>query len=97
MAGTTVKLTYPIEAHGKTLTELVLRRPTLGTLKHLKLSDNMTAELSGDDLISIVASLAGIPPSSAEQIDVDDLEEVGKAVAGFFEKSPPTGGTPSGR
>ncbi len=97
MAAKTVPLKHPIEAHGETITALTLRRPTLGTLKHLKLSEDMMAELTGADLVAIVSSLAGIPPSSVEQIDLEDLEEVGKAIGDFFGTSPRTGATQPGR
>lgn len=85
-----VDLTVPVKAYGESVTKLTFRRrPNLGDLRA---TDGL-----GDSarIVVLVSRLADIPESSAEQIDVVDLEAVGAVVADFFvpTQSPRTGPT----
>lgn len=92
-----VKLKWPIPvpaADGKMINVAELR---LGRLKakHLRLlpEEFMESEgsLSPADVIPLVAGLTGIPESSADEIDMEDLTEVADAMQSFFEVSLGTG------
>ncbi|MFP3943816.1 MAG: phage tail assembly protein [Alphaproteobacteria bacterium] len=95
MKAKTITLKRPIEAHGKEVTELTFREPTLGVL------DGLEIEVTGDggvklnlgDIVKLVASMAEIPPSSARQIALSDLKEIAGEVQDFFEQFLPAGGS----
>ena len=84
-------LTTPIKAHGEEVSLLDLRRPTLAEVKKIgalpyRLTDPQTGAYSPDmkvmaDYISVCAS---IPPSSVEQLELVDLNQVSWAICSFF-------------
>lgn len=82
----TVNLTRPIQAHGETVTELRLRPPVMGDLRGITLG-----QITGEFLVTMTARLAGIPPSSAEQIHFSDVPAVAAAISSFFGDAPATG------
>lgn len=70
-----VKLQFPIQAYGKDVSELTFsRRVNLGDIRA---TDGMG---DGARMVRLVSRLAGIPESSAEQIDAFDLDAVGSVV-----------------
>lgn len=75
-----VKISDPIEAHGKMLDELELQRPKM---KHMKARDDATGQIEAT--IKVVASLAGVPPSSIEELTPVDFAKVEEALRPFFE------------
>lgn len=84
-----VKLQLPIEAHGGTLTELSLRRPTVTEVRAIKalpyrIGKDEEVSLDMDVAAKYIAVCAGIPPSSVNQLDLADLNALSWTVAGFF-------------
>lgn len=92
-----VKLKYsipiPKEGGGEVQTnELVLGRLKA---KHLRLLPENFMETGGNispaDVIPLIAGLADIPVESADEIDLEDIEEVAELLQNFLEKSLETG------
>jgi len=84
-------LTTPIKAHGDEVSQLDLRRPTPAEVKKIgalpyRLTDMRTGAYSPDmkvigEYISVCAS---IPPSSVDQLELVDLNQVSWVICGFF-------------
>ena len=85
-----IDLKHPFQFGDEEITRLKLRRPKLKHFKDIAL-DNLT----GDSIIGLIGKLSDLPPSAAGEIDVEDLEEVGKAIEGFMPRSLKTGGKTS--
>lgn len=86
---TVVKLQVPVEAHGETVTELTLRRPTVQevrAIKSLPYKYTQAEEISVDMDVAAkyVAVCAAIPSSSVNQLDLSDLNDLAWAIVGFF-------------
>jgi hypothetical protein len=79
-----IKLTHPIQAHGKEISEFVI--PTRLTLGALMLMDGATGEIA--KIVGLIAGAFNIPPSSAEQIDAADLGQIAEALTPLL----PSGG-----
>ena len=84
-----VKLQVAIEAHGESLTELNLRRPTVQEVRAIKalpykIDKSEEVSLDMDVAAKYIAVCAGIPPSSVNQLDLADLNALSWAVASFF-------------
>lgn len=84
-----VKLQVSIEAHGETVRELTLRRPTVQEVRAIKalpykIGKDEEVSLDMDVAAKYIAVCAGIPPSSVNQLDLADLNSLSWAVAGFF-------------
>ncbi len=78
----TIQLEYPIEAEGRTITAITLRRPKARDLKKMERS-------SGGDIaksIEFVADLAELPPAAIEELDGADFQCLSGVVAGFLGK-----------
>lgn len=82
-----IDLKYPIEVDGETIEKLKLRRPKLKHFKDIAL-DNIT----GEAVVGLIGKLTDLAPSQAGEIDIEDLEAVGKAIEGFIPNSLQTGG-----
>lgn len=81
-----VRLKYPITAHGETIDTIELKRPTV---KHLRAMDKAKGDV--ERVAGLISELAALPPSSVDQIDSEDFGELSEVIAGFFESSPATG------
>lgn len=85
---TTITLTRPIQAHGEELRELTLREPTGKDLRTLGLPFTVSAsgQVNPDSgaLARHIGVLAGIPPSSVDQLSATDFMTCTVAVLGFF-------------
>lgn len=84
-----VKLQVAIEAHGESVTELTMRRPTVQEVRAIKalpykIDKNEEVSLDMDVAAKYIAVCAGIPPSSVNQLDLADLNALSWAVASFF-------------
>ena len=84
-----VKLQVAIEAHGETVSELTMRRPTVQEVRAIKalpykIDKNEEVTLDMDVSAKYIAVCAGIPPSSVNQLDLSDLNSLSWAVASFF-------------
>lgn len=72
----TIVLKEPITAHGETVTQLVLKPPTL---KNWRVRDGAKGEV--DSIIRMISDLAGIPISSVEMLGTEDSAAAMEAVA----------------
>ncbi|MBA4363014.1 MULTISPECIES: phage tail assembly protein [Pseudomonas] len=85
----TVKLQVAIEAHGEPLTELTLRRPTVQEVRAIKalpyrIGKDEEVSLDMDVAAKYIAICTAIPPSSVNQLDLADLNDLSWQIAGFF-------------
>ena len=81
----TMELSRPIEAHGEQVSELTLRDPDSGALFQLDVtlgSGGLTINLGS--ISKVIASAAGIPPSSAKQILMRDVFANLQGIMDFF-------------
>lgn len=91
----TVQLKHPIiyqldkfEGGGeKTLTELTL--PERIKARHLKAMDSAKGEVG--KTLALIQSATGLPQAAIEELDAEDLETVGEALAGPLSEHPGTG------
>lgn len=87
-----MKLSRPIQAHGETLTELTLREPTGKDIRTAGAPYKMEFTASGGQLMHIdteavarlISALAGIPPSSVDQLTAKDFNAAQAEVISFF-------------
>lgn len=84
-----MKLATPITAHGETLSEITLKRPTaaqareIGVLPYRVAEDGVPQPLIAP-ACRYIAVCSGIPPSSVDQLDITDLNALAWEVVGFF-------------
>ncbi|MDN5397972.1 MAG: phage tail assembly protein [Pseudomonas sp.] len=89
-----IKLSGPIEAHGEQVSELTVRRPTVQEVRAIKalpykIGKDEEVTLDTEVAAKYIAVCAGIPPSSVNQLELTDFNELCWEVAGFFMKSAP--------
>lgn len=82
----TVTLLTPIKVANEDVTSLTLRRLKGKEIRSMD-KERGTAAVT----LGLIGTLAGIPPSSVDQIDGEDFTELADVIAGFFGKSPATG------
>lgn len=75
-----IKLEYPIEFEGRKLTEITLRRPNVAD----SLSARKKSRDAGEQEVELVASLAGLPPSAIEGLDMKDYAKLQECLTDFF-------------
>ena len=85
---TKITLKYPIIVNDEQVTEITL--PERLKLKHMKAMDNATGEIG--KLAALIASLAELPLSAVDQIDVEDFNAIAEVAGGFLAQPPETGG-----
>ena len=76
-----IKLKYPVQAEGRRIEEITIRRPKARDLRKME-----TAK--GGDIaksIDLIANLAELPPSAIEDLDASDFQSLSNKVAGFLE------------
>ncbi len=88
---TTFPLSKPIEAHKETLHELVLREPEPADARAVKampywVAADESVQLNPTAAHAYIVRLAGIPPSSVDQLDIGDFNSLCWVIAGFFLK-----------
>lgn len=86
--GTSVSLSVPITAHGESIDVLTFRAATLKDLRQL---DNVRGDIG--KVAKLIEVLAGIPPSSVDQIAGKDLPKISEVLADFLGGSTLLGGT----
>jgi len=85
-------LKHPLELRNadgaviETITVLVLRR-----LKGRDLKAMDGAKGQGSMVLALIAASAGVPPSTVDQLDAEDVTAAGEVVADFLGGSLPTG------
>lgn len=85
-------LTAPIKAHGEELTVLKVRRPTPLECRAIKalpyvLTESGLPLVEPDAAAKYMAVCCGIPPSSVNQLELYDLNQLGWKIVGFFVNS----------
>lgn len=84
----TIPLAKPVQAHGKALAELTLRRPTGKDLRicgHVyKLTADGEIAVQAPAMHRMIAELAGVPPSAIDLLDGADWEAASQTVLGFI-------------
>jgi hypothetical protein len=84
------KLQHPVKfTESRTITELTMRRGTIGDIKGLKVD----RPLPMDTLIAIVSRLCGEPSKVIEMIDADDAGPIMEAASDFLGKCLAAGAT----
>ena len=75
-----IKLSYPIEYNALPISEIAVRRPTVG--------DNLAAQKSaGSDAereIRLIANLCELPPEAIQLLDMSDYASIQKVLSGFL-------------
>ncbi len=74
-----VELTEPVQAHGETLTHLQLQAPKM---KHLRARDG--AKGPTDASIRVMSVLAGVPPSTIDELTPVDFAAAEAVLRPFF-------------
>lgn len=99
----TVKLRSPIKAHGDVLTELTLREPrgkdiaACGMPRTFGQRGKQTfVEINASAIYDYLVELAGIPPTSVDQITAADWNDLSNAILGFFAPTESAGAAPVG-
>ena len=92
-----IKLKYAIPIPGEGGKIISTNEIRIGRLKakHLKLFPENFMEGKGNlnpaDMIPLIAGIANIPESAADEIDIEDMSEVAEALQDFLGKSLETG------
>lgn len=82
-------LNTPITAHGAEVVSLTLRRPTVPESRAIKvlpykIDKNEDVSVDLEAAAKYIAVCAGIPPSSVNQLELNDLNTLAWAVVSFF-------------
>ncbi|UEP49656.1 phage tail assembly protein [Burkholderia ambifaria] len=86
-----IQLSKPIEAHGETLNVLEMCEPTPADVRAIKalpyaVDQEENVHMRPEIVAKYISRCASIPPSSVDQIDLTDFNEICWVVAGFFLK-----------
>lgn len=87
----TFKLSKPIQAHGAELAELALRRPTVKELRQCGAPYRVVqggVQWDYDACARLLVAICGIPPSSVEQLDAADFDDLAAILVGFTKRAP---------
>jgi hypothetical protein len=76
----TITLREPIQAHGETLTQLVLEAPRAKHLRHMPVKSVMEM----GDILDLAGTCLGLPPSSMDQLCAADAMKLVEAIGGFL-------------
>ncbi len=91
----TIPLAKPIAAHGETLTQLVLRRPTVKEMRTCgqpyRLSDasggGFALQADYDACAKLISAICAIPPSSVDDMDAADFDNASMMLVGFTKRA----------
>lgn len=79
-------LSSPIEAHGEKINSLELRAPKAGDFRGIKVTlGEGGLTFNTDAALDLAAKLAGVPPSSIDQLCFVDMIAVAGSVAPFLD------------
>jgi len=76
-----IKLNFPIEHDGVPISDIALRRPTVGD----HLAAQKAAGTDAEREIRLVANLAELPPPAIHRLDMQDYARVQKVLSGFLQ------------
>jgi len=85
-----IKLSAPIKAHDDDINELVIRSPKGKDFK--KITGN-SVDRPFELILDFAAHLAGIPPSSMNDLESQDVAAIVEVVGPFLDAFRPTGKT----
>ena len=87
----TMPLAKPIQAHGETLSALVLRSPTVKELRQCgaprRLGADKSIVIDYEACAQLLVAICAIPPSSVDQLDAADFDEASLRIVGFIGRS----------
>lgn len=83
-----VALKYPVQAHGEDVREI--RIPRL-KLKHMRVMDEAKGDL--DKMALLIGAVAGLAPSTVNELDAEDFMTLSEVLGGFLGSSQATGAT----
>jgi hypothetical protein len=87
MSVATIKLNVPIKGEGgQDLLEIVFPRRPIG-----RDLIGTSMDMTYNDLFTIAARVLNVPPTVLHQMDLSDIMQLNKVVAGFLSSSQPTG------
>lgn len=100
MATETVKLRLrkPVDAYGESVSELVLRRPTVKELRQCGAPyriGNGGVQWDYDACYKLIIALGGMPSSTVDDLDPADFDDAAAILVGFT-KGAPVAATESG-
>lgn len=84
----TIRLKYSISVNDELINEINL--PDRLKLKHIKAMDAASGEVG--KIAALIGSMAELPLSAVDQIDVEDFGAIAEVAGGFLSQSPVTGG-----
>ena len=84
-----IELFQPIQAHGETVSELQLRRPTAQECREIRafpytLGQDMLPVAALDVAAKYIMRCCAIPESSVNQLCLEDLSKITWLIIGFF-------------
>lgn len=84
-----ITLREPIQAHGETVTELQLRRPTAQECREIRsfpytLGQDMLPVAATDVAAKYIQRCCAIPESSVNQLSLEDFNAITWQIIGFF-------------
>lgn len=90
-------LSHPITAFGKEITEIELKKPNCGTIRRGGFPFKWETTRSGtriqlidaESIANYISELAGIPPSSVDNISPGDTLALSTVIIDFFEEPSP--------
>lgn len=80
-------LEYPVQIGSELISEITLKRPKGKLMRKMR---DISKGMSGDDLMDLIAALAGLAPSVVDEFDFDDLEAIGKIIENFSSSKKPS-------
>lgn len=87
------ELSKPIKAHGEVLTKLELREPNGKDVREcgflLEFGKGSKGSINAEVVASYIEILAGIPPSSVNDICARDMQLIGMELSRFFAPESP--------
>ena len=83
-----IKLSHPVEAEGRPISELTMRRPKVRDERDARRAAG--SDDAGERELALFGNLCGEPPEVMEELDLADYRRLQETFAGFFGgKSPP--------
>lgn len=81
----TLQLKHPVTVGAEQITELNIRRINGADMRKMP-----AAPTPGDNL-NLLGRLCGLPPTTVDMLDAEDIDAAGKVIEGFLPSSQPTG------
>ena len=92
---TKITLSHPVEADGRTISTLTMRRPKVRDERDAR---RIAGDNEADREIALLANLCEVAPETIHELDLGDYRRLQNAFMGFFQADgppPPPSATPS--